>query len=282
MFPLIVLLRPKQWVKNAFVFAPLFFSFHYTSFFNWQQTILAALAFAFVSSAIYVMNDIVDVESDKKHPRKKKRPVASGAVSVEMASLMAVISLLFSGGIGFHLPQACQYILGIYFVMNIAYSFFLKKIAILDVMIIASGFVLRVLMGAYAIGVIVSPWIVLSTFLLALFLGFGKRRTELVSRGSTSRASLGEYNSELLDQLITMSCTSALLSYAIYTVGVAQAERKTELVYTVAFVAFGLFRYLQHLYFSKKGESPEKILFSDPIFIINLLAWLAVTLFILS
>ena len=228
------------------------------------------------------MNDMHDAAEDRKHKQKKFRPIASGKIGYAEASVITIILFVISILILFALPITCSVIIGIYVAFQAAYTYYLKKRAIIDVLIIASGFVLRVLMGGYAIDVPMSPWIILTTYLLALFLGFGKRYHELSVDGyADARDSLKQYNKPLLDSLIGISCVSALLSYAIYAVETARLLGKTELVYTVIFVIFGLFRYLQVLYFDKEGGEPEKILLRDKTFFMNGLIWFSTVMCIL-
>lgn len=280
--PYIQLMRPLQWVKNVFVLAPLFFSYQFKTFESWIPSLTAVWCFILISSAVYIVNDINDVKEDRSHPRKRKRPIASGKISTLNAAflaaflfLVAIISLLT-------LPLACSITAAIYIILQVAYTYKLKNHAIFDVLIIASGFVLRVLVGSYAINTPVSPWIILTTYLLALFLGFGKRYHELSLDGyGRKRQSLQRYSKPLLDRLIGISCVSALLSYALYAVETARLLEKTELVYTVIFVIFGLFRYLQVLYLDDKGGEPEKILLKDKIFFLNGIIWFISVMLIL-
>ncbi len=279
---IIKLTRPKHAIKSAFVFAPLFFAFKFMEMAAWINTIFAALAFLTAASAVYIFNDICDVDEDRTHPRKKFRPIAAGNVSVLQARIFGIILLLVTAALLCRLPIACAIVIGIYLSLQIAYTYSLKKQAIIDVLIIASGFVLRVLMGGYAIDVPTSPWIILTTYLLALFLGFGKRYHELSVAGyDDSRHSLKEYNKPLLDRLIGISCVASLSSYALYTVETARLLGKTELVYTVVFVIFGLFRYLQVLYVYEGGGEPEKALLHDKIFLANGIIWFVITMLIL-
>ena len=278
----IKLIRPQQWVKNAFVLAPLFFSYNFTNISAWKHSIIAIICFTLTSSIVYIFNDIRDIAEDRTHPRKKKRPLAAGKISPASAAIFALILLVVNFIFLATLPFACTIVMLLYLSLQVAYTLSLKKQAIFDVLIIASGFVLRVLMGGYAINVPMSPWIILTTYLLALFLGFGKRYHELSIEGyGDKRKSLQRYNRPLLDRLIGISCVSALLSYALYAVETARILQKTELVYTVVFVIFGLFRYLQVLYIDEKGGEPEKILVHDKVFLANGIIWFVVTMLIL-
>ena len=280
---LLKLLRPKQWVKNAFVLAPLFFSLQFDNINRLSLALLACLVFIASSSIIYIINDINDAQEDRKHPRKKHRPIASGHVSVTAALwLLVPLGTIVALGL-LLLPVTCTFIICGYVIVNLLYSRILKHIAIIDVLVIASGFVLRLLMGGYAIGVQLSSWIIASTFLLALFIGFGKRHQELsVSGYQDVRESLRGYNLELLNRFITISCTSALLCYTLYTVETGRILGKPSLVYTTVFVVFGLFRYLQRIYLDKEGGEPETIILYDPLFISNGILWLLSVWWVLS
>lgn len=280
---IVKLMRPLQWVKNFFVFAPLLFAFRFTDLAAWSSAIIAALSFAFLSSAVYIFNDIKDVNEDRNHPRKKKRPIASGKVSLQIAYLLIALLVTLSVWAANHLPFESQIVLITYLTLQLFYTIKLKHVAIIDAMVIASGFVLRVLVGGYAISVEISPWIILTTYLLALFLGFGKRYNELSVAGyKKSRSSLNSYNKNFLESLIVISCFTTMISYAIYTVETANELGSNNLVYTMVFVIFGLFRYLQILYVEGKGGEPEIILFREKLFFVNCLMWLVSTLLILK
>lgn len=276
------LLRPKQWIKNGFVFAAILFSGKYTDIRSWYMSVEAALAFFCAASVVYIINDIHDAEEDRGHPLKKSRPVASGEVSVFSATMMACVAAaaaLFTLTV---LPRGCAVIVLLYATLNIIYTFWLKHIAIIDIFTIAFCYVLRVLMGCYAISVTVSPWIILTTFLLALFLGFGKRYHEMgIETYAKSKLNLQHYNRDLLDRLVVITGCAALLAYAIYAAEVAASSGQVAVIYTVGFVAFGLFRYLQSIYVYKQGGEPETIILRDPLQLANLAFWLFVTLYIL-
>ncbi len=282
MIPLIRLVRPKQWIKNAFVFAPLFFAHAFLDPHAWVLTIMAALAFLSVSCVVYICNDIRDVEEDRLHPVKKKRPLASGELKVSTAAGLGFALALGCVALLGILPYECAVVAAIYLVFNLAYTFVLKHIALLDIFFIASCYVLRVLMGCYALQVTVSPWIILTTFLLALFLGFGKRYHEMgFEEYVKNKANLQQYSRPLLDKLVVISGGAALMAYAIYTTEMARQIGKVEMVYTVGFVAFGLFRYLQQIYVFDQGGEPESVIIRDKWQVINGVLWLIVTLAIL-
>jgi 4-hydroxybenzoate polyprenyltransferase len=282
MNPWIRLLRPRQWVKNAFVFAPLFFADRFTDPQSWQLAILAALAFLCVSCLVYISNDIKDIEEDRGHPSKRLRPLAAGEIAVlpalGLACLLAVAAIFILN----FLPLYCAAIAVLYLSLNLLYTAYLKHMAIIDIFFIAFCYVLRVLMGCYALTVTVSPWIILTTFLLAMFLGFGKRYHEMgFEEYSRAKLNLQHYNRNLLDRLVTISGGSALITYAIYAAEVASRTGKIGLIYTVGFVAFGLFRYLQSIYVYNQGGEPEAVIFKDKLQLANLVAWFVVTLAVL-
>lgn len=277
------LLRPRQWIKNGFVIAPIFFAMQFGEAPAWRIVLLAALAFACAASCVYIINDILDRKEDGLHPVKALRPLASGAVSVPAALAMALCAFVLSCAVLTQLPGACRVIIAIYIAANIVYTLVLKHHALLDVFFIASCFVLRVLMGCYALSVSVSPWIILTTFMLALFLGFGKRYHELgLDSYAAAKQNLQHYSRELLDKLVVICAGSAFVCYAIYTTEVAHKKDDVAIVYTVGFVAFGLFRYLQTIYVYGRGGEPESIILKDKWQLINMALWLATTLMILG
>lgn len=276
-------LRPRQWSKNFFVLAPLFFSLKFLDIESCSEALCAVLAFSAIASGIYCLNDIADRHEDRAHPRKRIRPIASGALSVRQGYMIAAASVTVGCLALTPLPLLCAFIMALYSAVQLCYTLRFKHVAIYDVTLIASGFVLRVLMGAYAIDVPVSAWIIVTTFFLALFLGFGKRYHELGIKGyDTARRSLERYNPLLLQTLITMCCVATLLSYSLYTIETARALKSTALVYTIIFVMLGLCRYLQLLYVDESGGEPERILLSDVPFIINGVMWLVTTLALLA
>lgn len=282
MNPWIRLLRPRQWIKNLFVFAPLFFATRFLDAESWLLTLYAALCFLLVSCVVYICNDAHDASEDRQHPAKKLRPLAAGDIAPMQALLLATGFAAAALFLLTLLPLPCGLIIALYFILNLLYTFYLKRLAIVDVFFIAFCYVLRVLMGCYALDVVASPWIVLTTFLLALFLGFGKRYHELgFEEYAQARANLRHYNRALLDRLVAICGCAALITYAIYAAEVADKTGKVGMVYTVGFVAFGLFRYLQSIYVYGQGGEPESILFKDRLQLLNILLWLSVTLSIL-
>lgn len=279
------LLRVEQWVKNLFVFVPLFFSGNITNIDLLLTSIFAFGIFSLVASCVYILNDYSDIESDKKHPEKMNRPLASGAISKKTAivvfvSLLALCIVFIALGKGFLDRDLGKFIavIGFYFVMNLAYTYKLKHVAIIDVSIIAMGFVLRVLAGGYATGIYISQWAILLTFVLALVLAIGKRRGELINAqisGKTRRA-LDGYNVQFADIALSISCTLAIVCYLMFTLSPEVQERfHSRVFYTVIFVVFAFLRYLQQTLVYNKTESPTKIIYKDRYIQITLVLWLA-------
>ncbi len=283
---IIKLLRPSQWVKNGVVLAGLIFAGEVGHTDKVIMAFQALIAFCFFSSAVYVINDILDRERDRQHPLKKNRPIASGKVTVGTALVMMVL-LLAGGSVISYLTNINVLIVGlIYFVLNLFYSTVLKNIVIIDVMTIAAGFVLRALAGAVAIGVEFSGWLLVTTFVLALFLGFGKRRHEITfleKEASSHRKILEKYSPYLLDQLIGVVTASTVITYLFYTLS-PEVGMKLDTKYlfaTIPFVIYGIFRYLYLVHKEERGGSPTKLLLTDPPLLIDVVLWLATIVLIL-
>ncbi len=278
MLPIIQLIRVEQWVKNLFIFVPAFFA---GVIFHPEHTVpllLAFFCFSFTASAVYILNDYKDIKKDRLHPVKKDRPLAGGTISKRRAIVLFVVLLGAGTGIAvLFLPQAFFFLCGGYFLMNVGYTFVLKKVAIVDVCTIATGFVLRVLSGGVAVDVPVTNWLILMTFLLALILAIGKRRGEYVAlNGETgTRSVLAGYNLEFLNTALAFSCTITVVSYIMYTVSGEVVQRlNTEYLYmTTLFVVLGALRYLQQSMVFNRAESPTKLLFNDHFIQIVLLGW---------
>lgn len=274
--------RPSHWIKNLFVFLPVFFG---GGLLNTTDAIAAALAFmsfSLAASAIYCLNDIIDVEADRAHPVKCHRPIASGAISIPQAYTMMAVSMALSVMLMFLLPEGqwktiC--VIAAYFVLNVAYCLRLKQYAIIDVCIIASGFVLRILAGGYATGVQLSKWIVLMTFLLTLFLAFAKRRDDVLKMNETGRAprkNTSRYNLTFINQAITITGSVMLVCYVMYTVSPdVIAQFGTDKLYlTAILVILAILRYLQLSVVDEKSGDPVKVALSDRATQLILLAWL--------
>lgn len=272
---LIKAMRPRQWTKNVFVFAALVFDgklFHPTDF---LRTLAGFGLFCLISSAVYLFNDLLDLESDRQHPVKKNRPIASGKLPVPVAVVAGIILVLFTVSSGLLLAwQFALTILG-YFVLMMAYSKWLKHILILDVLILAAGFVLRVHAGVTLIVVDrFSPWLYILMTLLALYLGFGKRRAELAllaQDAGSHRSVLDGYTIPLLDQFITIVSGMTIVAYAMYTF--FRPDAPESLILTFPFVVYAIFRYLYLVEVKQIGGEPEEILLSDRPFQVSILLW---------
>ncbi len=283
------LLRPYQWVKNLVVFGGLIFAKEFTNPDRIKEALLAFVTFCLLSSAIYVINDIIDRDSDRLHPIKRQRPIASGAISVGQAWGIAVVLLIISAALTSLLPSLFIYTAIAFVLFNLLYSYVLKNIVIIDVMSIAVSFVLRAAAGSFAIDVPNSAWLIACTFLLALFIGFGKRRHEIVTlkEGATEhRETLKRYSVYFLDQLIGVVTASTVVAYTFYTVSPEIQERLNvhHLELTIPFVLYGIFRYLYLIHQEEKGGAPTRLLLSDGPLLANIALWfLAVmAIFLLS
>ncbi|MDY3338785.1 UbiA prenyltransferase family protein [Riemerella anatipestifer] len=284
------LLRVEQWVKNLFIFVPLLFSGKILEVDLFYLSFFAFLIFSLTASSIYIINDYMDIDSDRQHPEKKNRPLASGAISKTTAQILfsgLILSILGSLWIGLSVLNIGNIwkfgsIILFYFVMNLAYTFKLKHIAILDITIIAIGFVLRVLAGGYITGLIITQWAILLTFVLALVLAIGKRRGELVNAqltGKTRRA-LDGYNIQFADIALSISCALAIVCYLMFTLSPeVQARFHPRVFYTVVFVLFAFLRYLQQTLVYNRTESPTKIVYKDRYIQITLVLWIVVFLY---
>jgi len=283
---ILVSMRPSNWVKNLFLFAALIFAGRLLDFNAFLLTLAGFFLFSFGSSGIYLINDIADIEKDKLHPEKSQRPIPSGALSVNTAGVTAALLLLVALVGGFLINSLFGIVTAVYILVNIAYSFYLKHVVILDVMSIAISFVLRVVAGAEIIGVPSSEWLILCTLLLSLFLGFAKRRHELLileTKATGHRAVLEHYSPYFLDQMTAIVTASTVMSYAVYTIS-DETVRKfhtKDLIYTVPFVLYGIFRYLYLVHKKEEGGNPTKILLTDVPLILNVLAWVLVCAYII-
>jgi 4-hydroxybenzoate polyprenyltransferase len=286
----IQLIRPQQWAKNGFVFLPIFFNGELLNTVKLCSCAMAFLAFSLAASSVYCLNDICDAESDRLHPDKNRRPVASGAISRNRGFLvMAVclvpsmlVLLIFGGERRFYLMA----LIGFYFLMNIAYCLWLKRYSIVDVMVISTGFVLRIVVGGVVGDVWLSEWIVIMTFLLALFLAFAKRRDDVIlyrNTGIALRKHTNRYNPEFLNQVMTVVSTITIIVYIIYTLTPDVMERfHSRYVYlTAIFVLTGIIRYLQLTIVDLKSGSPTKIFLKDRFIQCCIVGWLITFLIII-
>lgn len=283
-------LRPKQWTKNAVVLAPLVFAAgdpaRQITAAHVTQALAAAAIFCVISSGIYVMNDLRDIDQDRAHPAKRHRPFASGALGVSFGTGLAVFLLAAGLASAFWLDRQFALAVSGYIVLQVVYSFGLKKIALVDVMMIAAGFVLRAIAGGVVIHVPLSPWLLLCTLLLALFLALCKRRHELLAvadNSLTTRHSLRAYDQRLLDVLIPMVGSAALLAYSLYTLWPDTVAKfgSHKMGFTIPFVIFGLFRYLDLVYRRELGDRPEHILLTDLPLLLNVVLYGLVALLLL-
>ncbi len=281
-------LRPEQWTKNLVVFGALVFSKNFTDIHLIELSIVVFGLFCIASSSVYLLNDVLDYKRDRVHPRKSKRPIASGVVSRSAASMLSILFAVAAMLIAwvFLNPQTLLLLVS-YLVLNILYSVALKKIVILDVMTIAGGFVIRAIAGGIAIDVPISSWLVVCTLLLALFLGFGKRRHELESLkdiASEHRAILEHYSVYFLDQMITIVTSAVVVAYTFYTLS-PEVEQKLgveHLEISVPFVMYGIFRYLYLIHKKEKGGSPSRVLLTDFPLLLDVLLWFATVLVLMS
>jgi 4-hydroxybenzoate polyprenyltransferase len=281
MLPLLRAVRPRQWTKNLSIFAAAIFAreiFHPQALLH---SSVAVLAFCALASSVYLLNDWVDRDRDRLHPEKRHRPIASGQVSGAQAAVLAFVLVSVGVALSLWLGQDfATFSIG-YVVLQVLYTYLLKHIVILDVMIIALGFLIRVVSGGVVIQVPVSNWLYLCTVLLALFLGFAKRRHELSSLQADAlghRANLSEYSVSLLDQLLSVVAAACIVAYGLYTVAHETVEKvgSDRLKFTVPFVLYGIFRYLYLIHRKDAGGSPEKVLLSDRPLIIDLLLFIVV------
>lgn len=277
------LLRVEQWVKNVFVFLPIFFSGHFISPDFLVKSIFAFIIFSLTASSVYILNDYLDIEADRKHPEKCKRPLASGEISKHEAriifgGLIGICLILIILGQEYFNKNLSKFIfiIGGYFVLNIAYTLKLKHIAIIDITIIAIGFVLRVFAGGYSTGLMISQWAILLTFILALVLAIGKRRGELINSQITgkTRKALDGYNIQFADIALAISCSLAIIFYIMFTLSPEVQNRFNEKIfYTSFFVGFSFLRYLQQTLVYNKTESPTKIVYKDRYIQVTMALW---------
>ena len=276
-YPLLQSLRPRQWVKNLFVLAALFFSKHLLDIAYLTKAIAAVGCFLAVSGAVYLLNDVLDRDKDRLHPEKKDRPVAAGTLSVAAALVWASLLLVLGVWGAYQLHGVFGHVVFIYAALNLLYSWRLKDLVLIDVIMVATGFLLRALGGAVVIEVAISTWFILCTFTLTLFLATVKRRQELIRLGEGAaghRPSLGGYGLPYLDQVISILTSATLVCYALYAMGVGEAgEGSRQMQWTIPFVLYGILRYLYVVYQAEGGEDPTAILWQDRPLQVTLLLW---------
>ncbi len=280
------LLRVPQWIKNLFVFVPLMFSLHLFEADYFLASLKAFVIFCLASSFIYVINDIIDIEADAVHPKKKFRPLPSGKISKQSAWITSIIIFLFLIALSFISPIEFIYFLVSFILLNIIYSVYFKHIVILDVFSIAAGFTIRVLAGAAIINVPVSSWLVLTTMFISLFLGVMKRHSELeqiTEREITpTRKVLAEYSLTFTNQMATVAAAGVIICYALYTVSqrTVSVFGTENLIYTTPFVVFGIFRFMYLEYLNQKGENTTQIMLTDLPMILTVILYAATTVLI--
>ncbi len=268
-----ITMRPKHWVKNILVFAALFFS---VTFFDIRKDLIISITFVLfclLSGTVYIINDIADKEEDKKHPKKSKRPIASGELGIRSALIAAFIFTTGSLIAGFMVNTILGLILSLYFTLNILYSFWLKRVFIIDILVIAFGIIMRALAGAVAIQVGISPWFVIATLFLAIFLALNKRKAELSTMktgASNIRAILGSYTESYIDQLITIMTAAIIVSYALYSFNSVHSK---QMLWTIPFVIYGVFRYIYLTEVKGHGGQLSDTLVEDRPLVICIVLW---------
>jgi len=276
-------MRPKQWTKNVLLFGGIVFSKHLFDPDPFLKALLGFFVFCVLSGFVYVLNDITDIEKDKKHPKKQHRPIASGALPPAFALPASAVLAAAALAVGFHISPGFALVSSLYLVIQVLYSYLLKNLVMLDIMTISAGFVIRALAGAIAVEVEFSSWLIACTIFLSLFLAIAKRRHELVSLGDNAiahRIILKEYTPRLLDQMISIVTASTIMAYTLYTMSPQTAQKfGTKYLYiTVPFVLYGLLRYLYLVYRKEMGGSPAQILLEDIPLVIDVLLWIACVL----
>lgn len=285
-FELLRLMRPYQWVKNTFVFTGLLFGHAWQDAHLVIQVVITFSAFCLISSAVYVSNDIVDVEQDKCHPKKCRRPLASGAVSISAAVVLAIVLGIFGLLLAYVAAPAVLLIVLGYALMNVAYSLKLKHVVILDVFIIAAGFMLRILAGTLGVDIPPSQWLLLCGLMVTLFLGFTKRRAEIIALTGDKtihRRVLEHYSPVLLDNMVGITAAGLIMSYSLYTMNpdTIRIHGTANLIYTVPFVMYGVFRYIYLLHHQSRGGDPSHDLIRDHHLLAVVVVWLIATIWLI-
>ncbi len=277
-------MRPRQWTKNLFIFAALVFDKQLFIPASLLRTIAGFVLFCLISSAVYIFNDLADVEADREHPEKRKRPIPSGQLPVRVAWVAGIVLVVLSIGLGYLLSPRFAAVVTTYLLLFLAYSKWLKHILIVDVLILAAGFVLRVVAGVTLIHVVrFSPWLYVVMTLLALYLGFGKRRAELAllsDDAGTHRKVLHGYTIPLLDQYIVIVSATTIVAYSFYTFSAPNVPSNHAMMLSIPFVVYAIFRYLYLVQVKEGGGEPEEILLTDRPFQVGLLLWALVVLIV--
>ncbi|MFH1359464.1 MAG: decaprenyl-phosphate phosphoribosyltransferase [Candidatus Omnitrophota bacterium] len=272
------LLRMKQWVKNFFIFFPLIFAGQLFQIQSALDTLLTFIAFCLIASGVYVFNDLLDIEKDRLHPKKSKRPLAKGHVHKPLIIGLILFLILIGLGLSSWVDHAIFAIASLYVLLHIIYNFYAKRVVIVDVMFVAAGFQIRIWAGSLAAGVFPSEWLQMCVFLLALYLGFTKRRYELSTlkeEAANHRRVLTHYTSYLLDQIIIICSTLTVVFYGLYVLSPSVTERlgNSYMVYSMVFVIYGVFRYLYLIHVKKLGDDPGDVIFGDFPLLLSILLW---------
>ena len=273
------LLRPHQYIKNVFIFTPLFFALKITDVNLLLQTFIAFIAFSLVASSVYIFNDWFDIEEDRNHPRKKSRPLASGTVPTKNAVLLLIFLFTLGLGISFFVNSKISYLILTYFILNILYTLKLKHISIIDIFIVSTGFVIRLFVGSQVANIPLSFWIIIMTFLLAIFISLAKRRDEVLiysHSGNKTRTIVDGYNLKFLDTSMMIMASVIIVAYIMYTVSadIIVKMHSDKLYFTVVFVILGLMRYLQITFVENKSGSPTEIVLKDSFLQLSIFGWI--------
>jgi 4-hydroxybenzoate polyprenyltransferase len=269
--------RPKQWTKNLVVFAAIIFSGKLVSAQLLGKTILGFVSLCLFSSSIYILNDLLDIEKDRRHPKKRLRPLASGRLSQRFAAGGLVFFMIAATAIGYLFGISFLFAAYAYVFLQLAYSFFLKNFVLIDIIVIAAGFVLRAVAGALIIGAAISPWLLVCAALLALFLAAAKRRHEVLllgGDGNSHRPVLQHYSAELLDELLSTLSAATITTYSLYTFFAAHPGAGERMMLTIPFVLYGVLRYQYLVHVKDAGGSPEEVLLKDRPTLVNILLWM--------
>jgi len=272
-------LRPIQWTKNGFILIPLVFAHRVFCYESVIESLQAVFIFCILSGSVYLINDLIDLEADRRHPVKRHRPIAAGLIPPRTAKIAATVLILLSGIWGVFIGPAFFLVLVAYLTVQILYNYRLKQVVILDIFCVSCGFFLRIVAGAVAIQVVISNWLIICTILMAMFLTLGKRRHELLLLGQAEainhRKVLSQYSAYLLDQMIGVITGITILSYVLYCISPQTIEKfqTDHLIYTFPFVLYGIFRYLYLIHRKGKGDAPEKVLITDLSLLICVILW---------
>lgn len=284
---LLRLIRPIEWIKSGFVFLGVLFANVWHDPHMLLQVFAVAIAFSLTASGTYIFNDFCDREQDRSHPKKQRRPLAAGTISTTSALVLLLLLWISGLGIGVAVGPRIILILLAYILINVAYSLALKHVPVLDVFLIAGGFMLRILAGTTGVGIPPSQWLLLCGLMMALFLGFSKRRAELYASPTgdlSHRKVLNSYQPIILDKMIVLTATCVILTYSLYTMSplTIQTHKTDALIYTVPFVMYGMFRYMYSLHNQSSGSEPAREIFRDPHVLLSIVGWLVLTLWLIS